>query len=60
MTFSIGMPSLVFLTDHYLSVETEVFTQFTMLNKEESSAKSLTSEFSPSVYINEKKQWLQY
>ena len=31
-----------------LSVEAEVFTQFTMLNKEVSSAKSLTSEFSPS------------
>ena len=31
-----------------LSVEAEVFIQFTMLNKEVSSAKSLTSEFSPS------------
>ena len=31
-----------------LSVEAEEFTQFTMLNKEVSSAKSLTSEFNPS------------
>ena len=31
-----------------LSVEAEVFTQFTMLNKEVSSTKSLTSEISPS------------
>ena len=31
-----------------LSVEAEVFTQFTMLNKEVSSAKSLTLEVSPS------------
>ena len=31
-----------------LSVEAEVFTQFTMLNKEVSSAESLPSEFSPS------------
>ena len=30
-----------------LSVEPEVFTQFTMLNKEVSSAMRLTSEFSP-------------
>ena len=60
MTFCIGMPSLVFLTYHYLSVETELFTQFTMLNKEASSAKRLTSELSPSVYINEKKQYHQY
>ena len=30
-----------------LSDKAEVFTQFTMLNKEVSSAKSLTSEFSP-------------
>ena len=30
------------------SAEVEVFTQFTMLNKEVSSAKSFTSEFSPS------------
>ena len=29
------------------SVEAEAFTQITMLNKEVSSAKSLTSEFSP-------------
>ena len=31
-----------------LSVEAEVFLQFTILNKEVSSAKSLTSKFSPS------------
>ena len=31
-----------------LSVEAEVFTQFTMLHREVSSAKSLTSKFSPS------------
>ena len=31
-----------------LSVEAELFTQFTRLNKEVSSAKILTSEFSPS------------
>ena len=30
-----------------LSVEAEVFTQFTMLNKKVSSAKTLTLEFSP-------------
>ena len=30
------------------SVEAEVFTQFTMLNKEVPSTKSLTSEISPS------------
>ena len=48
MRFSIGMSSLVFLTRSRLSVEAEVFTQFTMLNKEASLAKSLTSEFNPS------------
>ena len=48
MTFSICMPSPVFLTDHKLSDEAEVFAQFTMLNKELPSAKSLASEFSPS------------
>ena len=31
-----------------INAEAEVFTQFTMLNKEVSSAKSLTSEISPS------------
>ena len=34
-------------TRSLLSVEIETFTQFTMLNKEVSSFKSLTSEFSP-------------
>ena len=33
------------LCTNELSVEAEVFTQFTMLNKEVSSAKSSTSEF---------------
>ena len=34
-------------TRSLLSVEIETFTQFTMLNKEIASFKSLTSEFSP-------------
>ena len=46
MRFSIGMPSLIFLINRsLLSVEADVFTQFTMLNKEVSLAKSLISEF---------------
>ena len=39
---------LCFFNRSLLSVEAEVFMQFTMLDKEVSSAKSLTSEFSPS------------
>ena len=35
-----------FFNRSLLSVEGEAFTQFTMLNKEVSSAKSVTSEFS--------------
>ena len=41
------MTSPVFLID-LLSVETEEFTQFTMLNKKVSSARGVSSEFSPS------------